>query len=282
MTETVPTLFYQGLAVTNAFVVKPIYMLLSFALLLRLRRETRPPIPMLWWGLLFFLLGEGACALNYCVFGLSSVFWEMAHDGGMLIAFALIGYAAMDFVDSHVLRVSVPAKACALLPFCKACPKQGTLPECNLRFLYRLAVAAWMLVAVYPLSKPLLDRPVLFRIFDGTYLSHHLPIYQVFESRFCPIMGLCCLLVTMALLLRRTDRAFHLSRATFAAGIAFVAFGFVRTGIFHGNLDNLILFDFWEEWTELAFVLALIALLWRFPRQILGEKPAMKETPLES
>ncbi len=110
------------LGVLNVYFIKPTYMLMSAYLLKRLWRYGEPELRWLWWGLLAFLVGEGACAVNYGVCGMQSVPWEMVHNGGMVIAIGFLNMGALEVVDRRMVFQFVQGKACALMRFCREGP----------------------------------------------------------------------------------------------------------------------------------------------------------------
>ena len=62
-----PVLMDEIISVTAFFLVKPIYTLLSLMVIVLLWHETSPDLVALRWGMLFFFVGENACALNVLV-----------------------------------------------------------------------------------------------------------------------------------------------------------------------------------------------------------------------
>ena len=50
------------------FVVKPVYTLLALLIVVLLWKQSASDLAALRWGMLFFFLGENACAANYLLF----------------------------------------------------------------------------------------------------------------------------------------------------------------------------------------------------------------------
>ncbi len=157
---TVPSLFYQFISALSGCVIKPAYMLLNIYLLKKLKSQKNPIVKILWVGLLMFFIGEAFCAVNYILYGLKSVSLELVHEFFMVFSFVFIGFAAMEYIDQHVFFASVEGKPCALLRVCKACPKTKTQEECNLKFLYKLLMLLFILLALFPLFRPIVSRPI--------------------------------------------------------------------------------------------------------------------------
>ncbi len=74
----------QAAAVIAYFFFKPIYMILS-VVVGGCRLETpESDLVALRWGMVFFFLGEAACAVNYFGYRETSYLWEYLHGLGML------------------------------------------------------------------------------------------------------------------------------------------------------------------------------------------------------
>ena len=271
--------FWQTISALSGCVIKPGYMLLNIYLLKRLYGQKDPLVRLLWLGMLLFFLGEAFCAVNYLLYGLTSVSMELVHELFMVISFVFIGFAVMEYIDQHVLFASVEGKPCALLRVCKACPKTNTQEECNLKFLYKLLMLFFLLMALFPLFRPILTQAYKYDIFGTIYIKEHLPIYQLLEKRVFPVIGIVAAFITLGLLSSKSEKAFQLSRWTAATTLAFIGFGLARAIIFHAHLDNLILMDFWEEATEFAMVAFFVAIVWKYPHIVLEQKAEKAEEP---
>ena len=67
-------------------------------------------------GLIFFLAGEGVCALNYVFFGEDSFLLEYLHSFGMALSFGFATYAVFQAFDLRILGYSDPKVKCAAIP----------------------------------------------------------------------------------------------------------------------------------------------------------------------
>ena len=81
----------QAIAVLAYFMIKPSYTILSLLLVILLWRSSSPDLAALRWGLIFFFLGENACAVNYAFFQEQSYLLEYMHSLGMLLGSSLAG-----------------------------------------------------------------------------------------------------------------------------------------------------------------------------------------------
>ena len=82
-------LFEQLAMVICAFAIKPAYVLLSFILIVILRKSGSVDLVALRWGMIFFFLGENFCTLNYYLFNETSYLFEYLHSFGMLLSLSL-------------------------------------------------------------------------------------------------------------------------------------------------------------------------------------------------
>jgi hypothetical protein len=255
MDSTVPVsisipLSLQCLGAASAWILKPTYMLLTLWLLFRLRRDRAPEMRWLWWGLLAFEIGETACAVNYLAYDLTSVPWELVHDGGMVIAIGLITMAVLEFVDRRMLFQFAQGKTCALVRFCRECPHRAGA-ACRFMPLFAFACLTGAFLAVLPLTRPaVLDYPMRVNFFGQWYLSYHMPAYQIFEGRVCPIVGIVLFVACWLMLRLRSDPRMVLERIVFSFAIGCVAFSIFRFANHRINWDWPVWFDFWEEATE--------------------------------
>jgi rhodanese-related sulfurtransferase len=266
----------QWAAVLTGFAVKPFAMLLSLVLVLWLWRSRSADLAALRWAMLAFFVGEGACAANYLFFQHQSHFTEFLHSYGMLLTFGLVAYAAMEGMDSRIFHFSDPERRCAALPLCGACIKSERVP-CQLERVFLLAILCTAAVGLMPLfAQP---QMVSYNtVIWGVPYNYSRPVlYQVFETRFCPLGGLLVLCASFVVLLVWRRACIPASKALFAAGLGTVGFGLFRFFIFRAYHGDLAWFAFWEEITEAILVAGVALVLWFFARTLF--RRAGSDTP---
>ncbi len=254
----------QTLAVLAGFAIKPLYMVLSALLALLLWRQKAPDLRALRRAMLAFFVGEGFCAINYLFFAERSTLAEFLHSFGMVVAFGFAAYALMEAVDRRVLRFSQAEARCALAGLCRACIKGGAARCQGVSLLLWLLPAGALLVCL-PLLAPV--RPAIFRttIFGTAYAYVRPAVQQLFEIRFCPLAALGLFAWAYGLTWRRRRQPLSPTVVVLlAAGLGALGFSFFRLLLGAVYLDRLLWNTFWEETTELLFVLGVSAGLWVF------------------
>lgn len=254
----------QVVAVANAWVLKPAYMLLALVLIRRLRHAVAPDLVLLRRGLAVFLAGEAACAVNFVAFAMGSVSWEMAHDLGMALSAGLLVLAALEMADGRIVFQFAEGKPCSFFRFCRSCPVREGQP-CRFAPLFVLISLAGAFLACLPLTAPaVLHHAMRTVVFGYPYVQDHLPVYQIFENRVCPVVAIVLFLVAaVSLLVRRPARP-TLERALFALAVGVAAFAIFRFSLHRIYWNVPVWSDFWEESTELLAVVAVAIGLWLF------------------
>lgn len=80
----------------------------------------------------------------------------------------------------------------------------------------------------------------------------------------------------------KRENAVGISKIFFAAGLGPLGFGFLRLILLHAYRENLVWFNFWEELTELIFVVGIGLTLWLFRSNLLrNELPASSNREFE-
>lgn len=258
--------------VSTGFGIKPIYMTMSFVLALILWRSKSPDLVALRWGMIFFFLGEAACAFNYLVFNLQSHFTEYLHSFGMALAFSFVGYAVFEGIDLRLIHYSDMTNRCAALGLCKTCHKKADGP-CGLERLFLWLSASLFVVAFMPLCAGLYPVSYNTNIFGTDYNFSHPVVYQLFEFRYCPIVAAIAFGAAFVLLALKKENAVAQAKIAFAAGTGPLGFSFFRLLVFQVYRDDLVWFDFWEETTEFVFIVGVALVLWLF-RTTLFAQPA--------
>lgn len=251
-------------------IIKPAYMLISLALIVLLFTRRAPDLRALAWGQVAFLTGETFCAINFYIYRHESALSEYLHSYGMVLAFAFTMYALLDGLDARLLRLTESRGACAALPLCGSCSRN--LPSgCKARSLALWLLPLLAVLPFLPLSAPLQPDAYAVSVFGFPYSYIRLDFYEAYERRILPVFALLCLVAAWIPLLRKGEPPIPpFTKILFSAGLGALGFSFFRmtlSGIFAGNL---IWFEFWEEVTELMFVVMLGLLLWQFRERLLG------------
>jgi hypothetical protein len=267
----------QWLAVLTALVVKPIYMALSLALIVWLWRSRAADLTALRRGLVAFLAGEGACAVNYLFLGGRSDLWEFFHSYGMTVAFSFVGFAALEGMDHRLIKYSGAKDRCAAVSLCRACIKHADVP-CGLRRLFAVGIPGLILVAFIPLSAGLRSVTQLSPIL-GSLQDYSLSwASQLFEFRYCAWLAVALLTASWLVLLFKRENPVGLSKALLAAGLGPLGFGTIRLFLNSAYANQLMWSAAWEEITELLFVAFVAIALWLFRQALVREQPAVAPT----
>ena len=257
----------QWSAVITGFGVKPVYMLLSLAIVAVLLRSRAADLVALRWGTFFFFLGELACLLNYLIYNERSWLFEYGHNFGMVAAFAFATWAAMETLDTRVAGYSAAKDKCAFLHLCGRCIKHTDAP-CGLRRLFLLVIPATAIVAAIPLSAPFQTDAYTTRILGTPYAYLHEVIHQMYEIRFLPVLAIVFFTASFAVLWLYERHPVGLSKILFSAGIGAIGFSFFRLVLQAAFHENQVWHAFWEEITELLFTAFVAATLWLFRRHL--------------
>ncbi len=260
-------LIEQWIASITAFGIKPLYMILSFILLIILRNLKTPDITALRWGLFFFLAGESFCAINYIFFGENSYLVEYLHIFGMVLAFGFTTYAIFEALDTRILNISDPQKKCAAINLCPECIKYKTDEPCGFIRLLLIVIPSVVVLCFMPLLSSLVQKSYNTNILGVLYTYIHPVIYQVFEIRIAPIIAILFFISSFWALWSKKMNSLHLSKILFSAGMGFFGFSMFRLILFAINRDNLVWFVVWEEVTELVYILGICAVFFIFRKR---------------
>jgi rhodanese-related sulfurtransferase len=254
----------QYAAVFSGLVIKPIYMAVALALILWLwRRAASPDLAALRWSMVAFLAGETSCAANYLLFSHQSHLGEYLHSSGMVVSFALAASAAVRAIDLRLVHFSDRKHRCAFTELCGPCGKYTDAP-CGMRRLVMLLAAGLMAVALLPLCHQPETACYNTSIFGQPYTYAHPVIYQLFETRFCPVYALVFLGGSLLAIVAQRRVGMDGASVLLAAGIGALGFGVFRLFLFAAFRDHLVWSVFWEEASELLTILSAAALLWVF------------------
>jgi rhodanese-related sulfurtransferase len=253
-------IYEQLLAVLAFFFFKPIYELLSFLVIVFLWKSREPDLTALRWAMIFFFLGENACAVNYFVFQESSYLAEYLHGYGMMLCFAFASFALVEGLDRRVLFFSNANEKCSAVALCRKCSKHGEA-SCGLVQLFRVLVAGLLIVSFMLLTADRQNTAYNTVVFRHFYHYGHFWIHQAHEYLVCGVGAAFMFFVSFALLFIKHETALKWSKFTFSAGLGALAFGGLRMIIGTAYDQNRVWFLFWEETTELLFIAMVCCVL---------------------
>jgi rhodanese-related sulfurtransferase len=274
----VPGLPYRSLSVweqlaaaAGLLVIKPLYTLLGVPLIFLLLVHPNADLRLAGWGVAIFWLGELACGINYFLLKDSSVLAEYIHSYSMVLTFAIISYVLLEIIDRDVLHFGPAHKSCRLVGLCGACVRTPTGElsslDCGLRRLGLAALPAAALLATIPLMTDISASAYNAAVGPIVQFFTRTPIQQVFEARYCPLAAMCLFgLAWVLLIFSRRESMPALVRLLGCAAIGFLFFSFFRVALGLIYDQHLALANFWEEATELLFILGVYYLLWGFRR----------------
>lgn len=251
------SLVEQTMIVLAAFILKPLYQIISIVIMVLIWQRKDPDIAAIKWAMLAFLIGENACAANYLIFQEHSLLMEFIHMYGMLLCFGLVVYSFMESVDKRVLHYSDRERSCTLVQQCGRCYKYNDVP-CTLRSFFLLLIPAVVIVAAVPLSGSLTHRFQEGNVFGTLSVFGQPVVYQYLEARFFPMLSLFFFGIAFFELLRRKEDGFGASKVWFAMGMGPLGFGLMRFFLYWGYQDRPLWADAWEEITEFLFIILLL------------------------
>jgi rhodanese-related sulfurtransferase len=259
----------QWAAVLSGFAVKPFYTLLSLVLAVVLWRRREPDLAAFRWAMVAFFIGENFCAANYLIYGERSILFEHLHSFGMVACFGLAGWAVLEGIDRRILRLSEPGARCAAAGLCHGCSKADPSAPCGLERVFRFIVPALAVLAIPPLLAEPSTVAYNTKIFGTFYSYTHPGIHQIYEIRFCPAAALFFLGASLLALLFKRREPIAWSKLLFAAGLGPLGFCYLRWVLLAAYREDLVWFAFWEEITELLFIMGAAFVLWTFRKSLL-------------
>jgi rhodanese-related sulfurtransferase len=260
----------QAAAVIAYFFFKPIYMMLSVVIALVLWNTRSPDLVALRWGMIFFFLGEAACAVNYFGYRETSYLWEYLHGLGMLIAFGFVTYAVLEGIDRRILMLSAPDHRCASLALCAGCSKYGE-PSCGLKRVFFVLTPALLVLALMLPTSDWHDTSYNTLVFGSVYNYAHLHVHQQFENWYCAAAAIVMFAASFTILAAKRENPIAAAKIAFAAGMGPLVFGMLRMVLGAAYDQNRVWYLFWEETTELLFIFGVCLVLWIFRRSLLPE-----------
>jgi hypothetical protein len=269
------SLVEQFAGMFSLLIIKPIYMLLSLGLSILLMREKARDIFNLGLGIAIFLTGEVACAINYLFLNDRSDLAEFVHSYSMAIAFALVVYALLEGLDRRILLFSAPEQKCALLEVCGPCVKYQKV-TCGIRKVAHLVLPALLALTFIPWLTNISEIAYNTKILTfGHFYQRALPS-QYYEVRFIPVASFLLFGAAWLTLFMTPKTPLHPTvRTLTSAGLGLWGFGMFRAILGLLFASNLVWFYFWEELTELMFILAVIYLVLNFRKTLMPELDRM-------
>lgn len=262
------TLFQQWAAVIAGFALKPLYMLFSLILIVVLRGKTMEHLIALRWAMIFFLAGEAACALNYGVYREGSMFFEYLHSFGMVVSFSFAVYALLEALDNRLIKYSDSTQRCAAVSLCNGCIKHMDVP-CKLKRLFLVGIPALLIVALTAFCAAPIPVSYNVTILGSSYSYTHAVVHQLFEIRYCPALAMLLLSASFVALAFKKKNAVAVSKVLFAAALGPLGFSFFRAMLLGVYRDDMVWFVFWEEATEMLFILVvggILRVFWSDPK----------------
>lgn len=261
------TLFEQWIVIIYAFIIKYTYMLLSLGLVVILWRSKSLDLKALKWGMAFFFIGESFCALNSYIYHETSYLFEYFHSFGMVLSFGFVVFSIFEGVDRRIIKLTNPKERCAALGLCRSCIKYADAP-CGLKRLFHFITPACIAISFISLSAAIQWVSYNTNILGTNYDYSNAAVRQLFEIRFCPIIAIVLFTLTMIILLFKKDDPITPSKVLFSGGVGYLGFGLFRLIIFAPYRENLVWKAFWEELTELIFVVGVGITLWVFRHRL--------------
>jgi len=258
----------QAAAALALLWIKPIYMLLSAVIAFFLLRMRPHDLHLMGWALLVFLLGEVACAINYMLLKDNSYLAEYLHSYSMALAFGLAAYALLEGLDERLIHFSQADRRCALLPVCGPCVKYQAV-RCGIRRIAQLACLVMIVLAIIPLLSPFSYTAYNTQIGPVNHYYVRPIVHQWFEARYSPAVAIGFFSLALLVMLFTPQVTIHpLARVLLCGGIGFFGFSLFRVTLGLIYAEALVWATFWEELTELMFVVAVIFILWVFRRTL--------------
>lgn len=264
----------QWIVVITAFGVKPLYLLVSFGVVIVLWRRTERDLTALRWGMIWFWFGEQACTTNWLAYGGASEGLDYLHEFGMVTGFAFVAWSVMEGLDTRLIHFSAAKERCAALSLCRRCSKYADEP-CGFRRLFLFSVPATAVIALLPLTVDFRLTSYSSEVLGAKVCYSHTMISELFELRLCPLLALLFFAASWLVLLFKRNDPVPWSKLLFAAGLGPLGFGTMRMALLGVFSDDLMWFDTWEEWTELLFVLGVAVVLWIFRQGLLAKHPGV-------
>lgn len=268
--------FGQMVQALAGLVIKPLYMMLTLALIIALIGQRDSDIAALRWGLIAFLVGEVFCAVNFYIYRHESILSEYIHSYGMAVAFGFVSFALLEGLDARLLRLTSSKAACEALRVCGQCTRHEA-EGCKARSVAQFVIPLFVTLTFIPFLSPLQPDAYAVSIFGFPYSYTRLDVYEFYERRALPLLALALFVLAWLPLLKKGEPPIpFLTKALTSAGLGALGFSFFRVTLNAIFVDNLVWFEFWEEATELMFTAAVGFVLWQFRRSLLKQSAILE------
>ncbi len=258
-TLTVPEQYATYIA---SFVIKPLYMVLSFILVVLLYRYKQSLHKPLMIGLFFFWLGENLCMVNYFFFNDESTMVEYLHSVGMMLCFAWFMSWAIDILKQKLITFNV-SKRCSLVPLCSSC-SYSKGKRCRVESLQQIISMACIIVALIPLTMSITHTSYTAIVFGEPYFYSHAALYQLHELRVLPIIAIVLFITSLLFSYIGQEKYRRLTDDLCAFGLGVIGFMIFRVALYGLFFSDISYFNFWEEGTELLFIIFIFIYMWIF------------------
>jgi len=154
---------------------------------------------------------------------------------------------------------------------CGQCIKYADVP-CGLHRVFLLLAPACIVLALMPLGADCSWPPTIPRRSERCINYSHPVVYQYFELLYCPAVAVAMLGVSLGILLLKRNDPLPAAKLAFAAGVGPMGFALFRMLVTGPYGQNLVWRNFWEEATELLFIVGVCYVLWLFPPDALCDE----------
>jgi len=272
--------FVGELAMTfAAYVVKPLYVVGSFVAFLILWRKKSRALTLMRWGLLSFFLGENICSVNYCFAYGSSDFLEFLHGAGMIGMNILLPWGMLLLFDEKVFHYLDAERPCTFQRMCKQCWKTQDV-ACGFHQIAAWLALALALCALLPLCGTIRPYQAILPVFGVNVLWTNTFTILFIESRVYPILGALGFAAAFVYL-RRGKAALQKALLPFFLGLGFTSYAVFKMVLTLAFFDNPAWGDWWEEFTELIAIFAVLLFLYVFRGQLEINFPFVRKPPVE-
>ena len=243
-----------------SLILKPAVLVITTILLLKFykKRETEAGFKLFALSMLFFWLGEMACAIDVYLLSAMTSLNEGLHETGMALSFSFFFMGIWERMTrtGHCFRTNCHLYAqCRLHPAtCEIFPKtKGLVPVA----LFGLAIIAAMALAVVPVET---TGSIVAGVGDqvfGEYLYQRSPELIIFQHRILPLFSVC-LLVLSGFLIAYKHRIDSISISMAGLGVGTLSFVYFRLMMIQLYNPNLLWTGLAEELLELMSVIYLL------------------------
>lgn len=255
------------LAVTvAAFVIKPVYVIISFVIIVILWRRKEKDLALIRNAMIFFFIGENACSLNYLIASNASPELEFIHGLGMVFMFFFLEWGLFLFFDERIVHYRNQDRVCLFQKLCKTCWKNNT-GECGFYKLVLFLIPCIAFVSLIPVTMPLRPFKIIMPVFGSNVLWDKDFWNLFFEFRVYPILGAIAFAGSYFWIWKGKSGLLK-AELPFFVGLGFSSYAFFRFCLLLPFRENQGWADWWEESTELVMIITVLLLLLRFSKQL--------------